>query len=146
MNRERRGTRRKVLRRLRLFAFFGGVLLAGAFEADHGGGTGGPVFKGALGNHLVHQLADFHLLHVGQEGVDARGGDGDDGWRGDLDADRFRIVAEGPANDGTFQQKARQGAEANPGSMHHYQTFNVTETMLAMGRQREVLDTVPMFS
>ena len=39
-----------------------------------------------------------------------------------------------------LKQKARQGVEANPGSMHHYQTFNVAETMLAMGRQREVLE------
>jgi hypothetical protein len=39
-----------------------------------------------------------------------------------------------------LKQKARHGAEANPGSMHHYQTFNVAETMLAMGRQREVLE------
>ena len=35
---------------------------------------------------------------------------------------------------------AGQGVEADPGTIHHYETFNVTETMLAMGRQREVLE------
>jgi len=52
---------------------------------------------------------------------------------------REGIATWGP-NGWLLKQKTQQGDEAVPGSLHHYQTFNTTQAMLAMGMQREVLE------
>jgi len=52
---------------------------------------------------------------------------------------REGIATWGP-NGWLLKQKSQQGGEVIPGSLHHYQTFNTTEAMLAMGMQREVLE------
>jgi hypothetical protein len=52
---------------------------------------------------------------------------------------REGIATWGP-NGWLLKQKAQQGGDVMPGYLHHYQTFNTTQPMLAMGMQREVLE------
>ncbi|MCA9254830.1 MAG: chitobiase/beta-hexosaminidase C-terminal domain-containing protein, partial [Phycisphaerales bacterium] len=52
---------------------------------------------------------------------------------------REGISTYGP-NAWALKQRAREGADAAPGYLHHYQTYNVTEALLAMGEQEEVIE------
>lgn len=52
---------------------------------------------------------------------------------------REGISTWGP-NGWLIKQQTLAGGDPNPGTMHHYQTFNVLEQMLAMGRQRDVIE------
>jgi hypothetical protein len=45
-------------------------------------------------------------------------------------------------NGWVLKEAVRKGLDPEPGTLHHYQTYNTTETMLALDMQREVLEDV----
>lgn len=52
---------------------------------------------------------------------------------------REGISTYGP-NAWALKKQAREGADVAPGYLHHYETYNITEALLAMGRQEEVIE------